>query len=182
MLIGLTKRQTRREARAQSLRASPKKRGGRAAEGEAFARPHERRPTSHGYEAYDEAPDAGRLEKPADLDSVRTPGGVNGSMALVRKASGIDAAFVPGFAEDRIGFRALKGDAGSFGWQVGGIPLKGAIRRRVVSGRAEGSLENGEWRFSAPLSVALAMGHRLVEESTAAGAPPMGVGVEGDRV
>jgi hypothetical protein len=137
---------------------------------------------SHGYEAYDEAPDAGRLEKPADLASVRTPGGVNGSMALVRKASGIGAAFVPGFAEDRRGFRALKGDAGSFGWQVGGVPLDGTIRRRVVSGRAEGSLRNGERRFSAPLSVVLAMGRRLVEESTIAGAPTMGVGVEGDRV
>lgn len=137
---------------------------------------------SHGYEACDDAPDAGRLEKPADLASVRTPGGVNGSMALVRRASGIGVAFVPGFAEDRRGFRALKGDAGSFGWQVGGVPLDGAIRRWMVSGRAEGSLENGERRFSAPLSVALAMGRRLVEESTIAEAPTMGVCVEGDRV
>ncbi len=137
---------------------------------------------SHEYEACDGAPDAGRLENLADLASVRTPGGVNGSMALVRKASGIGAAFVPGFAEDRRGFRALKGDAGSFGWQVGGVPPDGAIRGRMVSGRAEGSLENGERRFSAPLPVALAMGHRWVEESTVAGAPTMGVGVEGDRV
>ncbi len=137
---------------------------------------------SHGYEACDDAPDAGRLENLADLASVRTPGGVNGSMALVRRTSGIDAAFVPGFAEDRIGFRALRGDAGSFGWQVGGVPLDGAIRRRMVSGRAEGSLENGERRGEAPLSVALAMGRRLVEASTIAGAPTMGVGVEGDRV
>ena len=137
---------------------------------------------SNEYEACDDTPDAGRLEKPADLASVGTPGGVNGSMAPVRRASGIGAAFVPGFAEDRKGFRALKGDAGSFGWQVGGVPPEGAIRRRVVSGRAEGSLKNGERRFSAPLSVALAMGRRLVEASTIAGAPTMGVGVEGDRV
>ena len=139
-------------------------------------------PPSHEDEACDDAPNAGRLEKPADLASVGTPGGVNGSMAPVREALGVDAAFAPGFAEDRIGFRALKGDAGSFGWQVGGVPLDGAVRRRMVSGRAEGSLKNGERRFSAPLPVALAMGRRLVEESTIAEAPTMGVGVEGDRV
>lgn len=137
---------------------------------------------SHEYEACDDAPDAGRPENLADLASVRTPGGANGSMVLVRRALGIDAAFVPGFAEDRKGFRALKGDAGSFGWQVGGMPLDGAIRRWMVSGRAEGSLRNGERRFSTPLSVALAMGRRLVEASTIAEVPTMGAWVEGDRV
>ncbi len=132
---------------------------------------------SHGYKAYDVALDAGRLEELANLTSVGTPNGINRSMALARKALGLDVAFVWRFIEDRMEFRALEGNAGSFGGQEGGgIPLDGTISKRVVDGRAESSLKNRERRFSAPLSVALAMSQRLVKESR------IGICVGGDCV
>jgi hypothetical protein len=133
---------------------------------------------SHVFEAHNETPDAGRLEELADLASGRTPpDGINRSMALARKALGLDVAFVWRFIEDRMEFRALEGNAGSFGGQVGGsIPLDGTISKRVVDGRAESSLKNRERRFSAPLSVALAMSQRLVKESR------IGICVGGDCV
>lgn len=138
---------------------------------------------SHGYKAYDEAPDAGRLEELADLASVRTPNGINRLMALARKACGIDGTFVSRFAQHRMEFRALEGNAKSFEWQEsGGVPLDGIICKRVVDGRAESPLKNGERRFSARLSVAPAMSHQSANESRIAEALTIGNWVEGDCV
>jgi response regulator RpfG family c-di-GMP phosphodiesterase len=60
---------------------------------------------------------------------------VERTLALAREALGMDVALVSKFAEDRMEFRALEGDAGSFGWQVsGGVPLEGTFCKRVVEG------------------------------------------------
>ena len=92
-------------------------------------------PSSHGYREADEAPDAGRLEGLADLASRRTPDAINRTMTLAREVLGMDVAFVSKFAEDRMEFRALEGDAESFGWQEGGgVPLDGTFCKRVVDG------------------------------------------------
>jgi hypothetical protein len=71
----------------------------------------------------------------ADLASNRDPDPVERTMALAREALGMDVAFVSEFAEDRMEFRALEGDAESFGWREGGgVPLEGTFCKRVVDG------------------------------------------------
>ncbi len=81
------------------------------------------------------AADAGRLDGLADLASGRAPVGINRMMALARETLGMDVAFVSRFAEDRMLFRNLQGDAESFGWQEGeGVPLDGTFCKRVVDG------------------------------------------------
>ena len=92
-------------------------------------------PPSPAYEQADRATEAGRLEGLAELASGRTPDSVERTMALAREALGMDVAFVSRFAEDRMEFRALEGDAESFGWQEGGgVPLEGTFCKRVVEG------------------------------------------------
>ena len=92
-------------------------------------------PRSHEYEASDEAFEGARLEGLADLASRRTPDSVERTMALAREALGMDVAFVSEFAGDRMEFRALEGDAESFGWREGGgVPLEGTFCKRVVEG------------------------------------------------
>ena len=60
---------------------------------------------------------------------------VERTLALAREALGMDVALVSKFAEDRMEFRALEGDAGSFGWQAsGGVPPEGTFCKRVVEG------------------------------------------------
>ena len=92
-------------------------------------------PHSHDYEGADEAPEAGRLEGLANLSSSRTPDAIKRTMTLARETLGMDVAFVSRFAEDTMEFRALEGDAESFGWQEGGgVPLEGTFCKRVVDG------------------------------------------------
>ncbi|CAA9441617.1 MAG: hypothetical protein AVDCRST_MAG02-114 [uncultured Rubrobacteraceae bacterium] len=80
-------------------------------------------------------PEAGRLEELADLASDRTPDTLSRTMALARETLGMEVAFVSEFAGDRMLFRALEGDAESFGWREGGgVPLEGTFCKRVVDG------------------------------------------------
>jgi hypothetical protein len=65
----------------------------------------------------DRPTEADRLEGLAELASGRTPDAVERTLALAREALGMDVAFVSEFTGDRMEFRALEGDAGSFGWQ-----------------------------------------------------------------
>src|SRR5918995_1034057 len=91
--------------------------------------------SSHDYEESDEAPETARLQELATLASGRTPEAINRTMAIAREALGMDVAFVSKFADDRMEFRALEGDAHSFGWQEGGgVPLDGTFCKRVVDG------------------------------------------------
>lgn len=83
----------------------------------------------------DGATDAGRLDGLAELASGRTADDINRTMAMAREVLGMDVAFVSEFAGDRMEFRALEGDAESFGWQEGGsVPLEGTFCKRVVDG------------------------------------------------
>ena len=92
-------------------------------------------PLSPAHEAPDRATDAGRLRGLADLASGRAPGSVERTISLAREALEMDVAFVSEFAEDRMEFRALEGDAASFGWREGGgVPLEGTFCKRVVDG------------------------------------------------
>ena len=54
----------------------------------------------------------------------------------VREALNMDVAFVSQFSEDQLVFRALEGDAESFGWQEGeGFPIDESYCKRVLDGR-----------------------------------------------
>ena len=54
----------------------------------------------------------------------------------VREALQMDVAFVSQFAQDRLVFRTLEGDAESFGWQEGeSFPLDESYCKRVLEGR-----------------------------------------------
>lgn len=54
----------------------------------------------------------------------------------VRRVLRMDVAFVSEFVGDRLVFRALEGDAGSFGWREGeSFPLDKSYCKRVLDGR-----------------------------------------------
>jgi GAF domain-containing protein len=54
----------------------------------------------------------------------------------VREVLEMDVAFVSEFAGDRMIFRALEGDAESFGWEEGeGFPIDESYCKRVLDGR-----------------------------------------------
>ena len=54
----------------------------------------------------------------------------------VREAFQMDVAFVSQFSEDQLVFRALEGDAESFGWQEGeSFPIDESYCKRVLDGR-----------------------------------------------
>ena len=75
-------------------------------------------------------------ETPSGSGSRQTPATVEWLLSTVREALEMDVAFVSEFAEDRLVFRALEGDAASFGWRVGeGFPLDDSYCKRVLDGR-----------------------------------------------
>jgi GAF domain-containing protein len=57
-------------------------------------------------------------------------------LSTVREAMEMDVAFVSEFDGDQLVFRALEGDAESFGWREGeGFPLDESYCKRVLDGR-----------------------------------------------
>ncbi len=62
-----------------------------------------------------------------------------------REMLGMDVAFVAEFADERMVFRALDGDAESFGWREGAsIPLEGTYYRGLVEGRLPGVIPDAK--------------------------------------
>jgi GAF domain-containing protein len=65
-----------------------------------------------------------------------TPEDIVHMLSEVRRALRMDVAFVSEFAGDELVFRALEGDAESFGWQEGeSFPLDESYCKRVLDGR-----------------------------------------------
>ena len=65
-----------------------------------------------------------------------TSGTVEDVLRGVREALNMDVAFVSQFSEDRLVFRAVEGDAASFGWQEGtSFPIDESYCKRVIDGR-----------------------------------------------
>lgn len=65
------------------------------------------------------------------------------ALSEVRRALGMDVAFVSEFVEDRLVFRAVEGDGESFGWREGdGIPLDDSYCKRVLDGRMKRVVPN----------------------------------------
>ncbi len=68
--------------------------------------------------------------------SDRTSGTVEDVLRDVRETLNMDVAFVSQFSEDRLVFRAVEGDAESFGWQEGtSFPIDESYCKRVIDGR-----------------------------------------------
>ena len=65
-----------------------------------------------------------------------TPESLEDMLRDVREALRMDVAFVSKFDRDRLVFRKLEGDAGSFGWQEGeSFPIDESYCKRVLDGR-----------------------------------------------
>jgi GAF domain-containing protein len=76
----------------------------------------------------EQTPSMGGLHQP--------PEKIESLLSLVRENLEMDVAFVSEFAGDQLVFRALEGDAGSFGWREGeGFPLDESYCKRVLDGR-----------------------------------------------
>ncbi len=66
----------------------------------------------------------------------QTPETIERLLSSVRETLRMDVAFVSEFAGDRLVFRALEGEAESFGWQEGAsFPLDESYCKRVLDGR-----------------------------------------------
>src|SRR3712207_3197264 len=75
-------------------------------------------------------------ERPSGSESGQTPETVERLLSTVREALEMEVAFVSEFAGDQLVFRALEGDAESFGWREGeGFPLDESYCKRVLDGR-----------------------------------------------
>jgi HD-GYP domain-containing protein (c-di-GMP phosphodiesterase class II) len=75
------------------------------------------------------------LAELACIASNRSSTSVQKILATAREVLGMDVAFVSRFTEERMMFRALEGDARSFGWREGeGLPLAGTFCKRLVEG------------------------------------------------
>jgi len=65
-----------------------------------------------------------------------TPEKIEEMLSAVREVLEMDVAFVSEFAGERMIFRALEGDAESFGWEEGdGFPIDESYCKRVLDGR-----------------------------------------------
>ena len=73
---------------------------------------------------------------PGDGGIGPTPGAIEDMLRGVREALRMDVAFVSEFAGDELVFRALEGDAESFGWREGdSFPIDESYCKRVLEGR-----------------------------------------------
>ena len=84
----------------------------------------------------DRARAAAKLVKLSEVASERTPDTVERVLAAAKEELGMEVAFVSEFAEQRMIFRKLVGEAESFGWQEGeSIPLDDTYCRLLIEGR-----------------------------------------------
>ena len=68
--------------------------------------------------------------------SNQTPATIEDMLRDVREVLGMDVAFVSEFSEEKLVFRALEGDAESFGWREGeSFPIDESYCKRVLDGR-----------------------------------------------
>ena len=76
----------------------------------------------------EQTPSMGGLHQP--------PEKIKSLLSLVRENLQMDVAFVSEFAGDQLVFRALEGDAESFGWREGeSFPIDESYCKRVLDGR-----------------------------------------------
>jgi response regulator RpfG family c-di-GMP phosphodiesterase len=78
----------------------------------------------------------GVIEELAEVASERSPDAVERILAAAREHLGMEAAYVSEFSGDRLFFRTVDGDAGSFGLEEGGgLPREATFCQRVIENR-----------------------------------------------
>ena len=78
---------------------------------------------------------------PGDGGFGPAPEDIERMLREVREALRMDVAFVSEFAGDELVFRAIEGEAASFGWQEGqSFPLDESYCKRVLDGRVAGAV------------------------------------------
>ena len=93
----------------------------------------------------DHASDAAKLAKLSEIASERAPETIERALAAAKEELGMDVAFVSEFADERMVFRKLVGDAGSFGWREGeGVPLDDTFCRLLVEGSLPSVIPDAE--------------------------------------
>ena len=81
----------------------------------------------------------------SDIVSERAPETVGRVLEAAREELGMDVAFVSEFAHQRLIFRTLVGEAGSFGWQEGeSIPLDDTFCRLLLEGRLPSAIPDAK--------------------------------------
>ena len=84
----------------------------------------------------DYASDTRKLTRLSEIASERPPELIDRALAVAREELGLEVTFVSEFAEQRMIFRKLVGDAESFGWREGeSIPLDETFCRLLIEGR-----------------------------------------------
>jgi signal transduction histidine kinase len=84
----------------------------------------------------DYASDARKLNRLSEIASERPPEVIERALSAVKEELGMEVAFVSEFAEQRMTFRELVGDAESFGWRKDeSIPLDNTFCRLLMEGR-----------------------------------------------
>ena len=84
----------------------------------------------------DYAGDTRKLAKLSEVASERPPEVIERALAAAKEELGLEVAFVSEFAEQRMIFRKLVGDAESFGWRENeSIPLDDTYCRLLMEGR-----------------------------------------------
>ena len=74
-------------------------------------------------------------QTPSKGETHHLPETIERLLSTVREAMQMDVTFVSEFTEDRLVFRALEGDAESFGWREGeSFPLDASYCKRVLDG------------------------------------------------
>ena len=75
--------------------------------------------------------------------SDQAPGTIEQTLAGIRETLEMDVAFVAKFAGEKLVFRAVEGDAESFGWEEGeGFPIDESYCKRVLDGRVPQTVSN----------------------------------------
>src|SRR5215208_621742 len=81
----------------------------------------------------------------SDIASERAPETVGRVLEAAREELGMDVAFVSEFAHQRLIFRRLVGEAGSFGWQEGeSVPLDDTFCRLLLEGRLPSAIPDAK--------------------------------------
>src|SRR5829696_6995551 len=81
----------------------------------------------------------------SDIASERAPETVGRLLEVAREELGMDVAFVSEFAHQRLVFRRLVGEAGSFGWEEGqSVPLDDTFCRLLLEGRLPNAIPDAK--------------------------------------
>ena len=88
---------------------------------------------------------AAQLTTLSEITSERPPEPIRGILEAAMEELGMEVAFVSEFDRQRMVFRKLVGEAGSFGWEEGeSVPLDDTFCRLLLEGRLPNAIANAK--------------------------------------